>query len=311
MVVESPLKSAFMNFKLLILSTLILIISTMTQAQNNVKNIPVWPDGPSESNGITEQERTLNNVPAFGKTLHGIIENIAEATFSVYSPSAEKNTGLTVVICPGGAYKIESFESEGTLLATWLAENGITGVVLKYRLPNGNLEIPLKDAQQTIRILRKDAGKWGINPNKIGIAGFSAGGHLASMVLTRADESAKANFAVLFYPLINIAGTHEAYQGLRKIMLGVNAESENSITKYSTHLHVGKETAPTLLLHSNDDPAVSAQNSVSFYRALADHGISASLHIFPTGGHGWGFEKDFKYHEQLKPIVLDWILSQQ
>lgn len=283
----------------------------MSQAQSIKTNIPVWPDGASESNGITAAEKTLNNVPAFGKTLNGIIENISEATFTVYSPSVGKNTGLALIICPGGAYKIESFESEGTLLAKWLSEQGITGIVLKYRLPNGNLEIPLKDANETIRIIRKNATAWGINPHKIGIAGFSAGGHLASMVLSQPTEDARADFGALFYPLIDLEGNNDAYKGLRKIMLDTNSEKEEYIVKYSTYRNIKANSVPTLLFHSQDDPAVSAQNSILYYQALTKNNISSSLHIFPSGGHGWGFEKDFKYHDQLKTILLDWLNNQK
>lgn len=279
----------------------------MSKAQDIKKDIPVWPNGTLESNGITDPETVKNNVSAFGKTINGLISNISEASFTVYSPSAQKNTGVALIICPGGAYRVEASENEGSLMAEWLVENGITGILLKYRLPNGHPDIPLKDAKETLRLVRKNALKWGINPDKIGISGYSAGGHLASLLLTQFDKSSRPDFGVLCYPLISLESSNENFKGLRKIFLGAQSEDVNAIQQYSSNLQVRTDTPSTILFHSDDDPAISSENSILFYQALKKNQVKSSLHIFPEGGHGWGFTNDFIYHEELKTLILDWL----
>lgn len=283
----------------------------MVKAQENIPEIQIWPNGAAESNCVTALEKTSNNVKAFGKTLNGIIENISEGSFSVYQADKTKNTGAAVLICPGGAYMVQASQSEGILFAKWCAENGITGIVLKYRLPNGHPEIPLKDAQEAIRIVRKHATEWNINPDKIGISGFSAGGHLASLLLTHFNDTSRADFGILFYPLTSLEGKSDALAGLRKILLGKDAENKAKIDYYSSEKQVQYNSPPTIIFQSDDDQIVIPENSILFYQALKQKSIPASLHIFPEGGHGWGFEKDFSYYDQLKRLILDWLGHQK
>ncbi|MDL2251581.1 alpha/beta hydrolase [Odoribacter sp. OttesenSCG-928-J03] len=273
--------------------------------------IPVWPDGATESNGITAPESTIDGVPGFGRISNGIIANISEASFRIYPADSSKNTGLAILICPGGAYRIEAAEEEGNWMAEWLAENGITGIVLKYRLPNGHPEIPLKDTQEAMRIIRNNALVWGIAPNKIGICGFSAGGHLASTLLTHFDETSRPDFGILFYPRISLVGNSPGLINVRKTFLGKNAQNQEFIDYYSNNQQVKENTPPSILFVSDDDDVVPPENSLLFYQALREKSISASLHIFPEGGHGWGFHKDFRYHEQVKALVWEWLKTQR
>ncbi len=275
----------------------ILLLTSMAMNAQKVIEVPVWPNGAKESNGITKEE-TVD--PA------GRISNIKEASFKVYPADKTKNTGMAILICPGGGYGIEAATHEGTDYAQWFAENGITGIVMKYRLPNGHHEIPLKDVQEAMRIIRNKAAEWGINPNKIGVSGFSAGGHLASTLLTHFDETSRPDFGILFYPVITF-GEINTHIGSRKNLLGDNEKNQELINYYSNEKHIKENTPPTILLLSDDDKAVVPENSISFYRGLKEKNIASSLYIFPVGGHGWGFKKDFRYHEQMKELVLEWL----
>ncbi|MDR2626553.1 MAG: alpha/beta hydrolase [Dysgonamonadaceae bacterium] len=257
--------------------------------------IPVWPDGAPESNGITEAETEKD----------GNIGHISTASMKIFPADKSKNTGLAVLICPGGGYSREAARHEGSQFAAWYASHGITGIVLKYRLPNKHHEIPLKDAQEAMRILRKDAAQWGIHPQKIGVSGFSAGGHLASTLLTHFDADCRPAFGILFYPVISMK-EFITHHGSRKNLIG-DKYNEDLIRTYSNEDQVKKDTPPTLLLLSDDDTSVIPENSTLFYNSLKANKIPATLYIFPEGKHGWGFNKTFKYHEEMKQLVLDWI----
>jgi acetyl esterase/lipase len=257
----------------------------------------VWPGGASESNGIATPEVT--------DTVTGRIENISEATITIYLACPEKNVGKTVVLCPGGGYVRLSAKNEGSLFAQWYASEGITAVVLKYRLPNGNPEIPLKDAQETIRILRRNAKDWNIDSQQIGISGFSAGGYLASTLLTHYDESCRPNFGILFYPVVSME-TQYSRQSFQKAALGLNPD-QNLIDEYSNEKHITADVPPVMMLLCDDDKSVPSENCILFYQKLREHQVPASLHIFPKGGHGFGFKPTFAYHEEMKALLLGWL----
>lgn len=280
--------------KMFILFTLCSLATIVTYSQEFVE-IPVWPGGAAESNGITEPETEKD----------GRISNISTASMKIFPADKSKNTGIAILICPGGGYRIEAADHEGCLFASWYAAQGITAVVLKYRLPNKHHAIPLKDAQEAMRILRKEAGKWGINLQKIGISGFSAGGHLASTLLTHFDESCRPDFGVLFYPVISMKDSI-THQGSRNNLIG-EKDNRDLLRLYSSEEQVKKDTPPTLLLLSDDDETIVPENSTLFYNALKANKIPATMYIFPEGKHGWGFNKTFKYHEEMKRLLLDWI----
>jgi acetyl esterase/lipase len=197
-------------------------------------------------------------------------------------------------------------QHEGHDIATWLNEQGIAAFVLKYRMPKGHHEVPLSDAQQALRLVRLNAKKWNIDPTKVGIAGFSAGGHLASTAATHFTDSAtRPDFAVLFYPVISMDKniTHGAS---RSNLLGENpsADLEN---RYSNARRVTPQTPPTLLLHSDDDKAVPVRNSLDFYAALKQNSVPAAMYIFPVGSHGWGAREAFAYSSEWRGLLLKWL----
>jgi len=235
----------------------------------------------------------------------GRIENITQGSITIFKADQTKNSGKAVIICPGGGYRIEAIDHEGYDVARWLASEGITGIVLKYRLPYGIKEIPLSDAQESIKLIRERSNEFGIDPNKVGICGFSAGGHLASTVGTHFTAENRPDFMILFYPVISMLDG-VGHKGSRDNLLGESIDKA-TIEQYSNANRVTSTTPPTLILLSDDDKAVIPQNSIEFYTALKKENIPASLYIFPKGGHGWGFRESFEYHNQVKDLTLQWI----
>jgi acetyl esterase/lipase len=295
--------SCIFHFPLLIIHFSLFIInySFITGSPASAQSfteIPVWPRGAAESNGITEEESTD---PSSGRIYH-----LSEASMIVYPAEASLNKGVAVILCPGGGYAYLSGRYEGSMFAEWYAAHGVTAVVLKYRLPNGHPHIPLEDAQEAVRILRRNAGQWKIHPRKIGISGFSAGGHLAAALLTHFDASCRPDFGILFYPAVSAKAQLTRGENFRKNLLGEQPDS--TLThQYSNEEHVTPDTPPTLLLMCDDDKSVSPRNATLFYDLLKQNGVKAGLHIFPSGGHGWGFKSTFRYHEAMKRILMDWV----
>lgn len=257
--------------------------------------IPLWPNGPAEDNGITAAEVRADNWDVF---------NISEAVLYVWPANKDKNTGKAVLLCPGGSYMAQAAGHEGKMFAEWFADNGITAAVLKYRLPNGHSEIPVTDAQEAMKVLREMAPRLNVDTSKIGVMGFSAGGHLASTLLTHYDEESRPDFGIVVYPVISM-GELSHYDS-RRCLLGENPSPEK-IELYSNELQVTPQTPPTMIFFSDDDNGVNPLNGTAFYDALKRNGVKSAMYIFPTGGHGWGFLPTFKYHEQMKELTLDWI----
>lgn len=274
----------------------------------NPEIYPLWPMGTKEENGLAGKERKDDN---------GRVTNCCVAEMYVYYPGQKVNTNKVIVICPGGGYTHLAMNHEGHLFARWLNERGITAVILKYRMPNGHERIPLADAQQAIRWVRMQAKEWGIYPVKVGIAGFSAGGHLASTLMTHYEQgnenasepikrfNSRPDFALLFYPVISMqAGLTHA--GSRHALLG-EEPGMDKVNEYSGELHVTAQTPPAFIVHSDDDKAVSVMNSVSFYQALKKHDVPAVLYIFPKGGHGWGLRDSYEYYPEWTTLLEKWL----
>ncbi|MCM2372292.1 family 16 glycoside hydrolase [Aporhodopirellula aestuarii] len=217
---------------------------------------------------------------------NGWITKINRPNLAVYRPAAESNTGTGIVICPGGGYGGLSIEKEGHAVAQWMAQNGVTAGVLKYRCSGGANQhpVPLTDARRAIAIMRDHAAEWNLDPNRMGILGFSAGGHLAATVAT--DAEADINYAVLVYPVISMADgvTHS---GSRNNLLG-KSPSEELVREMSRDEQVDKTTCPTFLVHAGDDKAVPVENSLRYYSAMQRHGVPGELHVYDRGGHGFG-----------------------
>lgn len=277
-----------------VLFCLFMVLSTLAKAADR-EVIYLWPDGVPESNGITAPEVTENDR----------ISNISVPSMTFYQADPAKNTGVTILVIPGGGYSRQAAGHEGKQFGEWLSSLGINAFVLKYRLPNKHAYIPLKDAQQAMRIIRDGAGKWKLNPAKIGVSGFSAGGHLAATLGTHSDKSSRPDFMILFYPVISMQES-VTHAGSRENLLGLGY-NRDSVDYYSNELQVTKDTPPTLFFLSDDDGAVPPQNSLDFYAALKKFKIPASLHIFPEGGHGWGFRENFRYFDSWKTLYIDWL----
>ncbi|MGD9929893.1 MAG: alpha/beta hydrolase [Mangrovibacterium sp.] len=273
--------------------------------------LQLWPDGAPNQNTPPGEERFYVDNGT------GRYDNISTAELFVYLPETEKNTGAAVVICPGGGYRVEAIEHEGFQIAEFLKENGIAGIVLKYRLPYGNPEIPLTDALQAMRFVRSKSGEWGIDPQKVGIAGSSAGGHLASTAGTHYDLgdlqsndllarlSSRPDFMLLLYPVISF-DEKIGHMGSRINLIGETNDWKLA-SKYSNELHVNEQTPPTFFVLADDDRGVVPENSIRFYMEMKKFGVPAELHIFGHGGHGFGMKKINKPVEQWPGLFVQWM----
>jgi acetyl esterase/lipase len=257
---------------------LILSISVCLKAQQEIK---LYPNGPKESNGISVAESYRD--PEF-------IINTSEPRMYAYLVNKEKASGTAVLICPGGGYSGVSMIKEGSEIAKWFNELGVSAFVLYYRMPNGHSAVPLTDAQTALGIIHQHAKEWNIAANKIGIMGFSAGGHLASTVGTHfKTKEQRPAFMILGYPVVTMKN-ELTHAGSRKNLLGDNP-SEEIINLYSNELLVTNNTPPTFIVHATDDKTVPVKNSVQLYQALKSRKIVAELDTFAVGGHGFGMRK--------------------
>jgi acetyl esterase/lipase len=238
-------------------------------------------------------------------------------TLTVFLPEKAKQNGAAIVICPGGAYAGLAMQKEGLEVAEWARSKGIAGVVLRYRCGGGKNQqpVPLEDAQRAIRTVRAKANQWGVDPHRVGIIGFSAGGHLASTAATMFDagqpdaadavdrQGSRPDFAVLVYPVITLVGD-AAHRGSRNNLLGAEADDDLA-EKWSTDRRVTDKTPPTFLVHASDDDGVPVKNSLLFYEALVAHRVPAELHVYEMGGHGFGMFRGERpvdgWPEQLSP----------
>lgn len=239
--------------------------------------------------------------------------NTTEARLYIYEADAAKATGQSVVICPGGGYWLVAIGHEGHDFGKWLAENGITAAVLMYRMPNHHPEVPLEDAAEALRYMKEEyAPKHDIR--SVGIMGFSAGGHLAASTAVGAleyngDKSHRAtlrpDFTVLFYPVIT-GDALFTHKGSFDNLLGRERTAEQT-ERYSAEKLVTATTPATFMVLSDDDGGVPPANSIRFYNALKEHRRPASMHILPSGGHGWGFRDSFKYKPHWQAALLAWL----
>ncbi len=229
-----------------------------------------------------------------------------QSMLTCYLP--EHPSGRAVVCCPGGGYPQLSLVKEGHQWAPYFNEQGIAFFVLKYRMPGGDRNLPLADAYQAIRTVRDSAEAWHVNPNDVGIMGFSAGGHLASSVSTHADWDARPDFSILFYPVVTLGeGTHK---GSREGFLGRDSiDSELLVRQWSNHLAVRRHlTPPAIILLANDDMVVPpVQNGVAYYSAMRQAGNNCALHVYPSGGHGFGFQDSFAFHSEMLADLSAWL----
>ncbi len=288
---------------------LIMVMSLFNGAAQDF-TLKVWPDGAPDRNEITAPEEMIGGVR---------VKNVSEAVMYVYLPSKEKNSGAAVVICPGGGYAMECMDYEGYDLAKWLAERGVAGIVLKYRLPNTHHQIPSEDVRRTIRTVRSNSAKWGIQSNMVGLAGSSAGGHLAATAGTQFDNgkpdaadpieriSCRPDFLLLLYPVITMKEEF-THQGSRKNLIG-EGYNRDLVNKYSNELQVTPHTPPVFMVLSDDDKTVPPKNSIEFYSALKANNVPAELHIFAKGGHGFGMKHNNIPADAWPDMFLNWLKS--
>jgi acetyl esterase/lipase len=280
--------------------------STTARAAERPLTLSLWPGLPPGDMAATEEEKD------FSKPGEGLVAgkplirlgNVSKPILEVFRPSKDKDTGAAVVIAPGGGYSILAWDLEGEEVAQWLNSIGVTGIVLKYRVPDhpkdGNHVRPLQDAQRAISVARSKAKEWGLDPERIGVLGFSAGGHLAASTLTNSDRrayqpvddadraSCRPSFGVLVYP---------AYL--------TNKEG----TALAPEIRVAKDTPPVFFAHASNDP-ISSENSVQMYLALKRSGVPAELHIYPTGGHGYGLRPTEETVTTWPQRCADWLKRQ-
>ncbi|HUS02203.1 MAG TPA: alpha/beta hydrolase [Chitinophagaceae bacterium] len=278
--------------------------------------LPLWVAGKLPNYQKTDETEKIDS----GEIIH--ISKVQSPEIAVYLPTKKHATGQTVIVCPGGGYSNLSYNWEGADVAKLLNAKGITAVVLKYRLPNSKSNIvpnlsPLLDAKRAIRTVRFNAAKWNINKNKVGIMGFSAGGHLASTLGTHFDDgeinskdsieqfSSRPDFMILVYPVITMT-KNIMHKGSRNNLIGATPTDELA-KLYSNELQVTKTTPPTFLVHATDDKGVPVENSLVFYQALKDNGVPAEMHIYPSGGHGFGLGIGKGYLETWTDRLIDWL----
>lgn len=275
----------------LLFITALLFISSSLFAQKSV-TLDLWKEGAPNSNGITEKEY---------EPRENRITNVTNPTLTIY-PAKQPN-GKAVIMCPGGGYAQLAISHEGYELADWFNSMGITYAVLKYRMPNGHKDVPLSDAHRAIELMRENSAKWGVD--KVGIMGCSAGGHLASTAATHFDADTRPDFQILLYPVISLS-REITHMGSRNNLLGKEAQ-DDEVDYFSNELQVSENTPSAFIVHCSDDAVVPVANSVDYYSALVKNKVPASLHIYPTGGHGWGYSDTFKYKRQWTGELEVWL----
>lgn len=225
----------------------------------------------------------------------------------VYLPAASRATGRAVVILPGGGYSKLTVGQKHKEWAQYFNQQGIAAIVLKYRLPHGDYRVPIEDAEEALALVRRNAETWHINGSNVGIMGVSAGGHLASVIATHAKKETAPNFQILLYPVITMdpAFTHKPSHDE---FLG-SSPSKKKEREYSSDQQVTRATPRAFIALSDDDHSVLPANGVNYYLECYRHDVPASLHVYPTGGHGWGLSTSFAHAIELQLDLKAWLQS--
>ncbi len=294
------------------IALIIFLSCIMNKTLQSQTVIPLYKDAiPNSIPGKDEEQIEYPN----GIT---IISKISRPTLTIFLPDEKIANGTAVIICPGGGYWVNASSHEGTDVAREFVKMGVAAFVLKYRIPNDatmiNREIgPLQDAQQALKTVRERAGEWHVNPGRIGIMGFSAGGHLAATAGTHfnkvvipntSNTSVRPDFMILIYPVISFTDPI-AHKGSAEQLIGKTPTPEK-INEYSNELQVTAQTPATFLVHASDDDGVSPLNSIVFYEALLKHKIPAELHLYQSGGHGFGMKQKSE-HEWWMERCRNWM----
>lgn len=324
-----------MNSEILVLSLSTLVITIffletilitpvtaadLNQPLKDGQEIKLWPGAAPGSENLPFKEEIVERSKEPSKIKDRYAWKIIDPSLTVYLP--EKPNGAGILVLPGGGYQRVVFDKEGDELAPWLKSLGVTFFVLRYRLPGeGHLagaDTPLQDAQRAIRLIRKNAPAWGLDPKRLGIMGFSAGGHLASGLGVKYNQefyrpiddidavNARPDFLILVYPVITMREPY-VHLGSRTKLLGEQPTQEQ-IDAYSNELLITKDTPQTFIIHASDDPSVPVGNSILFYLNLRSAGVSAEMHLFQDGGHGHSIRYTYgKTCEQWPSLCGQWL----
>lgn len=292
--------------------TLLLALVTLTVQAQEMEKIDLW------EGAVMPNTRGIEVVDSIANQR---VYKVGRPAIYRVAPKAKKNRGIAMVICPGGGYQRYAWEVAGWDIARWLAKEGITGFILTARLPNSPDAvdpsiISTQDLQRALQVIRSRAEEWGIDPAKIGVEGSSAGGHLAAasgveteLLYEATDEVAKLpfmpNFMVLVSPVISMDLKY-THRGSREMICG-KEPTEEKVRHHSIDRRVTPQTPPTMLIHADNDPAVSPMNSILMYQALREQGVPATLHIFPEGGHSISLEEQPAGTELWKNTVERWM----
>ena len=233
--------------------------------------------------------------------------DIEQPSLRVFLPAEGLATGRAVVACPGGGYSGLAVNHEGFDWAPYFNKQGIALIVLKYRLPNGDRTLPISDAEAAMKMVRDSAAVWNLNPYDIGIMGSSAGGHLASTIATHTKPELRPDFQILFYPVITMDRSY-THMGSHNNLLGKDASAELE-AEFSNEKHVTRDTPRAFITYSDDDKGVLPANGVNYYLALNKNNVPAVLHIYPSGGHGWGIREGFLYKNEMLNELTSWLRS--
>jgi len=266
------------------LLAVVLMARVMLAQPNAPKPELLWPDGAPGALGAADEDKP---------------------TLTPYRPSTTRAVRTAVIVCPGGGYQHLSMEKEGSDVARWFNSIGVTAFVLKYRLgPKYHHPAELQDAQQAIRMVRSRAAEYQVEPDRIGIMGFSAGGHLASSAATHFDASSRPDFLILGYPVISFVS--DVHRGSMRMLLGDQPDPK-LVENLSNELQVTAQTPPTFLFHTTTDQTVPVENSVMFYMALRKAGVPAELHIYEQGPHGVGLAPTDEALASWPGRLADWL----
>lgn len=288
--------------------TFMLTLSTLSYAANARPNlIPLWPEGIPNAKNLGPEKVDER----------GFITNISEPTLEIFAPAVDRPNGTAVIVCPGGGYRGLSRAREGVQYANWLSHLGITAFVLTNRVGEFGHPAPLQDVLRAVRIVRSRAAEFKINPDRIGVMGSSAGGHLAASAGTLFDHAdgktgapldsthARPDFLILMYPVITLDDPH-AHVGSRELLLGKNPSSE-LLRLMSVEKQVTAQTPPTLLIHTQQDQAVPIENSILFFQALTRAGVPAEFYAFERGEHGMGMRDGLGTASEWPDRAEEWL----
>ena len=270
---------------------------TRAYVTGNVIDVELWPEGMPNDNGVVYDKPIVMG--------EGTVD--VKPGMKVVLPRKSDKPSRAVIICPGGGYAMLATMHEGMMWNFFFTSENIATITLSYRLPHGNHEVPASDVYQAIRIVKQHAKEWNIDPDQIGVMGSSAGGHLASTVATHAADDVRPAFQILFYPVITMDKRY-THMGTHDNLIGADASPEME-NLYSNEKQVTEKTPRAFIVLADDDGAVPPINSAWYYAALKEHGVPANIHVYPSGGHGFGNMQNWKYNGPMLIDLADWLKS--